>query len=124
MVLLERIPLPSLRTYTSISVLLLACAIYYAHQIVTGNFDDASNETDVDSSGTAGEIRPTGVHNNDSNGTTDVESSIVVDELELELDEDVGYVNGMISVMRHEFVWVGITFTAAVTRTFHFRTRL
>lgn len=30
-VLLDRIPLPSLRTYTAVSVVLLACAIYYAH---------------------------------------------------------------------------------------------
>jgi hypothetical protein len=30
-ILIERIPLPSLRTYTAISVALLACALYYAH---------------------------------------------------------------------------------------------
>ena len=33
-VLLERLPLPSLRTYTSVSVVLLACAVYYASQVV------------------------------------------------------------------------------------------
>ena len=30
-VLLERLPLPSLRTYVTVSVLLTSCAIYYAH---------------------------------------------------------------------------------------------
>ncbi|XP_052061322.1 E3 ubiquitin-protein ligase AMFR-like [Mytilus californianus] len=33
-ILLERIPLPSLRTYTSLSVLLLSCAVFYAYQCV------------------------------------------------------------------------------------------
>jgi len=33
-ILLERIPLPSLRTYTGFSVVLLACALFYAHQVV------------------------------------------------------------------------------------------
>ncbi|XP_052251704.1 E3 ubiquitin-protein ligase AMFR-like isoform X2 [Dreissena polymorpha] len=33
-VLLERIPLPSLRAYTGFSVILLACALFYAHQVV------------------------------------------------------------------------------------------
>ena len=33
-ILLERIPLPSLRTYTSISVLLLSCSVFYAYQCV------------------------------------------------------------------------------------------
>ena len=33
-ILLERIPLPSLRTYTGFSVVLLACAVFYAHQFV------------------------------------------------------------------------------------------
>ena len=30
---LERLPLPSLRTYVSVSVLLTSCAIYYAHHV-------------------------------------------------------------------------------------------
>ena len=34
-VLLERLPLPSLRTYTTISVTLLACALHYASQVVS-----------------------------------------------------------------------------------------
>lgn len=34
-ILLERIPLPSLRTYTTISVLLLSCALFYADRMVT-----------------------------------------------------------------------------------------
>jgi len=38
-ILLERLPLPSLKTYTAISVALLACSVYYAHQ--TLNEDDA-----------------------------------------------------------------------------------
>ncbi|KAL4234654.1 hypothetical protein ACF0H5_006295 [Mactra antiquata] len=33
-ILLERIPLPSLRAYTGFSVVLLACALFYAHQVV------------------------------------------------------------------------------------------
>ena len=33
--LLERIPVPSLQTYTFISCSLFTCALYYAHQIVT-----------------------------------------------------------------------------------------
>ena len=33
-ILLERIPLPSLRAYTGLSVVLLACAVFYAHQFV------------------------------------------------------------------------------------------
>lgn len=33
-ILLERIPLPSLRAYTGFSVILLACAVFYAHQFV------------------------------------------------------------------------------------------
>ena len=33
-ILLERIPLPSLRTYTSVSVLLLSLALFYAYQCV------------------------------------------------------------------------------------------
>ena len=33
-VLLERIPLPSLQTYTAISTLLLSCAFFYAYQTV------------------------------------------------------------------------------------------
>ena len=34
-ILLQRIPLPSLRTYTAFSVALLACAVYYAHNDAT-----------------------------------------------------------------------------------------
>lgn len=33
-ILLERIPLPSLRAYTGFSLILLACAVFYAHQVV------------------------------------------------------------------------------------------
>lgn len=33
-VYLERVPLPSLQTYTTISVLLLSCSIFYAYQVV------------------------------------------------------------------------------------------
>ena len=33
-ILLERIPLPSLKAYTGFSVVLLACALFYAHQVV------------------------------------------------------------------------------------------
>ncbi|XP_074646773.1 E3 ubiquitin-protein ligase AMFR-like [Tubulanus polymorphus] len=43
-VLLERLPLPSLQTYTTFSVVLLACAIIFAHQNVTDT-SLASNDT-------------------------------------------------------------------------------
>lgn len=33
-ILLERIPMPSLRAYTGFSVILLACAVFYAYQVV------------------------------------------------------------------------------------------
>ena len=33
--LLERIPVPSLQTYTFLSCSLFTCALYYSHQIVT-----------------------------------------------------------------------------------------
>ncbi|KAL5022727.1 hypothetical protein ScPMuIL_001882 [Solemya velum] len=60
-ILLERIPLPSLQTYTTFSVLLLSCAILYAHQIVTtssvevpdeGEDSDATHEFLIDFNGT------------------------------------------------------------------------
>ncbi|KAK3085500.1 hypothetical protein FSP39_004261 [Pinctada imbricata] len=35
-VLLERVPFPSLQTYTAISAVLLSCAIFYAYQTVIG----------------------------------------------------------------------------------------
>ena len=55
-ILLERIPLPSLRAYTGFSVILLACAVFYAHQFVqtakdTGMeipFSEMVNENGVD----------------------------------------------------------------------------
>lgn len=34
MVFLDRLPVPSLRVYTSISVAILSCSVYYAGQIV------------------------------------------------------------------------------------------
>lgn len=44
-VLLERLPLPSLKTYTTVSVVLLACAVYYAHDVVTGIHEEDTNST-------------------------------------------------------------------------------
>lgn len=42
-ILLERIPLPSLQAYTGFSVILLACALFYAHQLIQSHFEtDAS----------------------------------------------------------------------------------
>ena len=38
-ILLERIPLPSLKAYTGFSVVLLACALFYAHQLVLNAVD-------------------------------------------------------------------------------------
>lgn len=43
---LERIPLPSLRTYTTGSVLLLFCALFYAHRMVTSLHSDRDSLTD------------------------------------------------------------------------------
>ena len=51
-ILLERIPLPSLRAYTGFSVILLACAVFYAHQVVqtaqTDGLDLINNQPDVE----------------------------------------------------------------------------
>ena len=46
-VLLERLPLPSLRTYSSISVLLLACAVYYSHHGVIEVGKQLKNQTET-----------------------------------------------------------------------------
>lgn len=46
-ILLERIPLPSLQTYTTFSVLLLSCAILYAHQIVNNSIVEIPNKEGV-----------------------------------------------------------------------------
>jgi len=40
-ILLERLPLPSLKTYTIVSVVLLASALYYAHSCLEN--DDSAN---------------------------------------------------------------------------------
>ncbi len=40
---MERLPLPSLKTYTAISVTLIACAVYYAHQVVTEERENTNN---------------------------------------------------------------------------------
>ena len=45
-ILLERIPLPSLQTYTSVSVLILSVALYYAHHTVTTFDMDSMNTMD------------------------------------------------------------------------------
>lgn len=42
-VVLERFPLPSLKVYTSVSIALLAIAIYYGSEIVT-RFDEIDGE--------------------------------------------------------------------------------
>lgn len=44
-VLLERVPLPSLRSYASFSILLVACAVYFAHSTVTSF--DGEHEADA-----------------------------------------------------------------------------
>ncbi|XP_064640345.1 E3 ubiquitin-protein ligase AMFR-like [Lineus longissimus] len=46
-VLLERLPLPSLQTYTTFSVGLLICAVFFAHQAVFENYEQAQNITDT-----------------------------------------------------------------------------
>ena len=49
-ILLERIPLPSLRAYTGFSVILLACAVFYAYQVVLSveyESDTGYSEIDV-----------------------------------------------------------------------------
>jgi hypothetical protein len=40
-ILLERLPLPSLKTYTALSLTLLICSVYYAH--MTLKEDDAES---------------------------------------------------------------------------------
>jgi autocrine motility factor receptor len=46
-VLLERLPLPSLQTYTTFSVGLLICAVFFAHQAVFEKYEQAQNITDT-----------------------------------------------------------------------------
>ena len=48
-ILLERLPLPSLHTYISLSVLFLALATFYAHQTVRAKLDfDPNAQLDLD----------------------------------------------------------------------------
>ncbi|XP_071174974.1 E3 ubiquitin-protein ligase AMFR-like [Mytilus edulis] len=49
-ILLERIPLPSLRTYTSLSVVLLSCAVFYAYQCVLA-FQTNPHNSDLNGAG-------------------------------------------------------------------------
>lgn len=49
-ILLERIPLPSLRTYTSLSVVLLSCAVFYAYQCVLA-FQSNPHNSDLNGAG-------------------------------------------------------------------------
>lgn len=42
-IILDRIPLPSLQAYTAFSVLLLSCALFYTHQIVSNVETDIAN---------------------------------------------------------------------------------
>ncbi|XP_048254927.1 E3 ubiquitin-protein ligase AMFR-like isoform X1 [Haliotis rufescens] len=47
-ILLERIPLPSLQTYTAFSTVLLTCALFYTHQTVTSTpFESLEQEVDA-----------------------------------------------------------------------------
>ena len=88
-VLLERLPLPSLKTYTTVSVVLLACAVYYAHDVVTGSADE-----NVDKNTTTENVTELKV--NSSNNAT--------------LRHNDGYVIGMVDVLLQEAwcIWVRI----------------
>ena len=55
--ILERMPLPSLRTYTTISVLFLACALYFANEIVL----EASSKNSTNTQPVSGELGTDGV---------------------------------------------------------------
>ncbi|XP_063439285.1 E3 ubiquitin-protein ligase AMFR-like isoform X3 [Mytilus trossulus] len=49
-ILLDRIPLPSLRAYTSLSVVLLSCAVFYAYQCVLA-FQTNPHNSDLNGAG-------------------------------------------------------------------------
>lgn len=67
-VFLDRLPVPSLRVYTTISVAILSCSVYYAAQIVkdpswrTNHTSIVVGEENVTGNGTATDPRTFGVH--------------------------------------------------------------
>ena len=66
-VLLERLPLPSLRAYTSFSVLFLSLAFYHAHQVVHQERDLAKSNVSV----TANGVNVTSEEGNSTENVTD-----------------------------------------------------
>lgn len=109
-ILLERIPLPSLRTYTSISVLLLSCSVFYAYQCVQ-TFQPADlakeptyNVMDVDTSENLKQNEKVV----DPNPDPDVLKEPLSDEFELELPYESFWWN-VFYVLTSEIwcVWVG-----------------
>lgn len=102
-ILLERIPLPSLRTYTSISVLLLSCSVFYAYQCVQ-TFQPADLTVDptynVDTS--------ENLDKNDQVVDPDVLKEPLSDEFELKLPYESFWWN-VFYVLTSEIwcVWVG-----------------
>ena len=100
-VLLERIPLPSLRTYTSVSVLLVACVAYYVQQVLTGQME---------------------LEISDKNETESVLMSILNSAKNVSLEED-GYMMGTLHVISHTTwcVWVSksCTFLSELSRTLY-----
>ena len=88
-VLLERLPLPSLRTYTTISVVLLACAVYYALQL------SSERQYEIEASRTRRNRSA-----NITNGTSSNSSEV--------FDPGQGYLNGAVLVLMEEAwcVWV------------------
>lgn len=98
-ILLERIPIPSLRTYTTITVLLLSCVLFHAHRIVT-NFHEKpvpSPSEHVDDSGVS--IETVG---DDGTATTD---PLYPENITLPTDH---YIQNLFHVMTSEVwcVWV------------------
>lgn len=94
-ILLERIPIPSLRTYTTITVLLLSCVLFHAHRIVT-NFHEKpapSSPEHVDDNGVS--IETVG---EDGTSTTD---PLYPENITLPTDH---YIQNLFHVMTSE-VW-------------------
>ena len=118
-VLLERIPLPSLRTYTSISVLLTACAIYYAHLTVTDpvlHFDQTTSDSQPENTDpVAAFIQSVGDVNQTSANVTSFNQTAVQQPDQGQTpapksdhyNSEDGYVYEVVSVLRHECIWVG-----------------
>lgn len=91
-ILLERIPLPSLRTYTSISVLLLSCSVFYAYQcVLTFQSPDEAVDTAIDIQDTVRTY--TSVEQNDHVTQPDPEIEPVPEEFDIRLPYENFWLN-------------------------------